>query len=148
MLYRQKNKMKTVIQIIVAGAGTLLLLSAGFIQTTAWVAPKEADAMKNPLMNNADATAKGKILYTQFCAICHGDKGKGDGVGGMNLTPKPTNYTSYNVQSQTDGAIYWKITNGNPPMPSYKDILKDEQRWQLINYIRTLAQPVNSTKKK
>jgi len=42
------------------------------------------------------------------------------------------------VQNQSDGAIYWKITNGNPPMASYKETLTEEQRWQLVNYIREL----------
>ncbi len=134
--------MKTLM--IFVGIGLLFFLSTGLKQqaNAPWIAPKEADALKNPLKNNADATAKGKILYTQYCTICHGVKGLGNGVGGMNLTPKPTNHTSKKVQSQTDGAIYWKMTNGRPPMASYKDILKDDQRWELVNYIRTLAAPV------
>lgn len=138
--------MKTVVLII--AVGSLFVLSSGLKQTiTPWVAPKEADALVNPLKNNADATAKGKILYTQYCVICHGEKGKGDGVGGMNLNPKPGNHSSQKFQAQTDGAIYWKLTNGRPPMASYKEILKDEQRWQLVNYMRTLAAPVKTKDK-
>ena len=80
---------------------------------------------------------KGKKLYNQMCAVCHGAKGKGDGVAGAALNPKPTNFTSASVQAQTDGAIFWKITEGRSPMASYKTILKEEQRWQLVNYLRT-----------
>jgi len=102
-----------------------------------WVAPKSADAIKNPLKGNVAATVKGKATFNQMCAICHGNKGKGDGMAGASLNPKPANFTSDKVQSQTDGAIYWKMTEGKPPMASYKTSLKEEQRWQLVNYIRT-----------
>ena len=140
--------MKKLAKIIVAGTGILFLISASLIQTTAWVAPKEADALINPVKNNVAATAEGKTLYTQYCTVCHGDKGKGDGLAGMALTPKPTNHSSQKCQSQTDGAIYWKLTNGRPPMAPYKDIFKDEQRWALVNYIRTLAAPVKISKER
>lgn len=102
-----------------------------------WVAPKSAGAVKNPLKGNSTAIAEGKKLYDQMCAICHGAKGKGDGMGGAALNPKPANFTSETIQAQTDGAIYWKMTEGRAPMAAYKDILKDNQRWQLVNYIRT-----------
>jgi len=104
-----------------------------------WKAPAEADQITNPLKGNADAIKEGKKLYKQQCAICHGDTGKGDGVAGMTLTPRPASFHSERVKNETDGAIFWKITNGNPPMASYKDLLTEEQRWQLVNYIRTLS---------
>lgn len=122
----------------------MLLVSIVFIsaytqaQTTPWVAPASADAIKNPFANNEDATKKGKKLYNQLCSICHGDKGKGDGVAGVALTPKPGNFTTDKVQSQSDGALFWKMTNGRAPMAAYKDLIKEEERWQLVNYIRTL----------
>ena len=109
-----------------------------FGQTT-WTAPAGANSYKNPYQGNANATAAGKSLYKQLCAICHGDKGKGDGLAGMALNPRPANFTSKRVQAQSDGAIYWKITEGKPPMASYKEALPEQQRWQLVNYIRQLG---------
>lgn len=103
-----------------------------------WKAPASADNLKNPVKGNVAATESGKKLYKQMCAICHGNSGKGDGMAGASLSPRPSNFTTEKIQSQTDGAIYWKITEGRPPMASYKSILKEEQRWQLVNYIRTL----------
>ncbi len=103
----------------------------------AWKAPKSADKIKNPLKGNAAATEKGKELFNQMCAICHGAEGEGDGIAGGALKPRPANFTSKKVQSQTDGAIFWKMTEGRSPMASYKDVLKEKQRWQLVNYIRT-----------
>lgn len=108
------------------------------IQQKGWEAPKGTDTLKNPFCNNPAATAKGKTLFDKTCAVCHGTKGKGDGVAGICLNPRPQNLTSSLVQKQTDGAIYWKIGTGRPPMASYKSILTNEERWQLVNYIRQL----------
>jgi len=103
-----------------------------------WIAPPSADKVVNPLKNDASAAASGKKLYKMMCAVCHGAKGKGDGIGGAGLTPKPTNLTSEAMQSQTDGAIFWKIAKGRTPMASYEASIPETKRWQLINYIRTL----------
>ena len=108
-------------------------------QSGEWVAPKSVDQLKNPYKGNSTATAEGKKLYMKFCKICHGDKGRGDGLAGINLKPRPRDFTSGKVREQTDGAIFWKMTTGRPPMAAYKKILKEEQRWQLVNYIKELG---------
>ncbi len=104
-----------------------------------WKAPAWADTLKNPFADNAQAIQAGQKIYAQLCAICHGNSGKGDGVAGMALNPRPADLTSEQVQKQSDGAIYWKITTGRPPMASYQASLTDEQRWQLVSYIRSLV---------
>lgn len=103
-----------------------------------WDAPESADTLVNPVKNDARATASGKKLFNSLCTVCHGTKGKGDGMAGAGLNPKPSNLTSEPVQSQTDGAIFWKITEGRSPMASYGHSLSEDQRWALVNYIRTL----------
>lgn len=103
-----------------------------------WTAPKSADNYKNPYKGNEKATLAGKKLYATMCAICHGNKGKGDGMAGMALKPRPADFTKDNIQSQTDGAIYWKLTEGKAPMAAYKETLTEQQRWQLVNFIRSL----------
>jgi mono/diheme cytochrome c family protein len=102
-----------------------------------WVAPRSADNLENPFKGNEAATKSGKKLYKQFCAICHGDKGKGDGMAGLSLMPKPANFTSEAIQVQSDGALFWKLTEGRAPMASYRETLKEDQRWELVNYMRT-----------
>ncbi len=125
-------------------AVAVFIFSAVTIQATSqekgeWKAPKEADLITNPFKGNADAIKAGKKLYNQQCAICHGDTGKGDGVAGMALNPRPASFRSERVKNESDGAMFWKITNGRAPMASYKDLLTEEQRWQLVNYIRTFS---------
>ena len=115
------------------------LMSMKSIITDGWVAPPEADKFKNPLVCDEETIKEGKKTYVKLCNICHGDKGKGDGIAGTSLNPSPSNLMAEGVQKQTDGAIYWKITEGKPPMASYKLALTDEQRWQLVNYIRELG---------
>jgi mono/diheme cytochrome c family protein len=122
-------------------AGTVLLMSSTVVslqQKTPWVAPSSADTIKNPLKGNADATTAGKKIYTTYCVVCHGDKGKGDGIAAAGLNPRPADHTSAKVQSQTDGAIFWKLATGRAPMASYDKTLSRTQRWQVINYMRTL----------
>lgn len=123
--------------------GFLLFLSfislSVFAQKNAWTAPKDADNVKNPLSGNAASLAGGKTLYIANCGPCHGEKGKGDGPAAQGLNPKPADHTSTAVQGQTDGAIFWKMAEGRAPMPGYKKIFSDQQRWGLLNYIRTLA---------
>lgn len=69
---------------------------------------------------------------------CHGTKGKGDGLAGINLKPRPQDLMSAAVQGQSDGAIFWKINEGRAPMASYKTTFTSEQIWQLVNYLRKL----------
>lgn len=107
-------------------------------QNDSWTAPKSADNYKNPYSGNEKATLAGKNLYAQLCAICHGNKGRGDGIAGMALKPRPADFRKANIQSQTDGAIYWKMTEGKAPMAAYKETLTEQQRWELVNFIRSL----------
>ncbi|NDV45224.1 MULTISPECIES: c-type cytochrome [Flagellimonas] len=132
-----KLTQKKSIPIMLTFLMTLLALQVTRAQTQ-WEAPASADNLNNPLKNDATAAESGKRTFRMLCVICHGAKGKGDGMGGAGLTPKPTDLTSTEVQSQTDGALFWKLTNGKPPMASYETALPENKRWELINYIRTL----------
>lgn len=109
-----------------------------YSQDKNWIAPKSSNSLVNPLKGDENATLEGKKIYTQVCVICHGLQGKGNGGAGVALNPKPANFLAITVMNETDGAIFWKLTEGKPPMASYKDMLKENQRWQLVNYIRKL----------
>lgn len=105
----------------------------------AWVAPAWADTIKNPFAIDADAIALGKKVYNKYCWTCHGKSGKGDGPAGANLNPKPKDQTGAEIQQLSDGALFWKITTGNSPMAAYEKLLTEEQRWQVVSYIRELG---------
>ena len=118
---------------------SLVANSFTIIGVSPWVSPASADQIKNPIQGDAEATKAGKKLYKTYCSTCHGETGKGDGAAAVALNPKPAKFTDEAIQTQTDGAIYWKMTEGRAPMASYKTGLKEEQRWQLVNYIRELG---------
>jgi mono/diheme cytochrome c family protein len=107
-------------------------------QEISWLAPEYSNSLHNPFTGNQKATDDGKVIFNQMCVLCHGDKGQGNGQAGLTLQPRPANFTALNVKNQTDGAIFWKITNGKAPMATYFEILTDDQRWKLVNYIRQL----------
>jgi mono/diheme cytochrome c family protein len=104
-----------------------------------WIAPATTSVVKNPVASNEQSIAAGKIIYTNICYDCHGKKGKGDGPKSADLDKNPQDFTKEDFQKQTDGALFWKITEGKKPMASYKKDLTEEQRWQVINYVRTLG---------
>jgi mono/diheme cytochrome c family protein len=115
----------------------VFVCQSSFAQTK-WVSPAAANDVKNPVGNDASALKSAKNLYISMCAPCHGNKGRGDGPAAPALNPHPADHSSKTVQSETDGSLYWKLTTGKGPMQSFKAKLSDEQRWSLVNYIRTL----------
>ena len=111
-----------------------------------WVAPDDAKKVKNPVPATEETLAAAERLFTDNCVLCHGEKGLGDGPGAKTIKIKPANFADPKVQaSETDGSLFWKITNGRGPMPSWKDDLSDKERWELVNYIRKLGK--DATKK-
>jgi len=115
--------------VLVAGAGVASVSAQG-----EWKAPADAKNAKNPVKGLGGAK---KSVETN-CASCHGATGKGDGPAAAALPPpKPADWTSAKVQGQTDGELFWKITNGRGAMPPWKH-LPEKERWEIVNYIRTL----------
>ncbi len=105
-----------------------------------WPVPEEAAKLKNPVPASEAALAAGKALFLERCAQCHGVGGKGDGPDADLYSVKPADFTDAHMMGEmTDGEIFWKITEGRRPMPSFKKQLTEEQRWQLVNYVRTFA---------
>lgn len=104
-----------------------------------WKAPAEAARLKNPLQDTVVAMQEGKALYNVYCWSCHGANGFGDGAAGHALGQKPANFHDPRVQEQKDGALFWKMSTGKGNMPAFKNVLSEEQRWQLVAYIRRLS---------
>jgi mono/diheme cytochrome c family protein len=98
-----------------------------------WHAPVEAASRPNPLATRHEATPGGHKLFIRNCVECHGKDGAGIEKKHSADLQLPV------VQQQSDGVLFWKITNGNTGrgMPSFSK-LPELQRWQLVLYIRTL----------
>ena len=102
-----------------------------------WKAPARAAAKKNPVAADAASTGRGKAIYTAECASCHGSSGRGDGPAAKDLKQSPGDMTK--LGGQSDGALFWKITQGKKPMASFAAKLTEPQRWDVINYLHTLS---------
>lgn len=116
--------------------------------SSSWIAPESASKVKNPLAGIIDETKKGENLFVQNCTECHGMAGKGDGPTADMLDTKPADLTSAKVQKESDGALFWKITEGKSAMAPYKNVFSEKQRWQLVNYIRKLSKNTAGQKNK
>lgn len=98
-----------------------------------WTAPASATTRPNPLAGNAEAVKGGKKLFKRYCSSCHGPKGFGLG--------RAANLQSVDVQIESDGVLFWKITNGDLDygMPSFSG-LPQLERWQIVLYLHKLGQ--------
>ena len=113
-----------------------------FVPKTAndpWPVPDKYKNMPNPVKSDATSIATGKELYTQHCKSCHGTKGKGDGPKAAQLDTESGDFTKADFQKQTDGALFYKTSEGRKDMPSFKKKIADQNDiWAVVNYIRTL----------
>lgn len=101
--------------------------------------PVSANAAGNPLPSSSENLAAGKRLYLVHCAVCHGPTGRGDGpVAGGAL--QPTDLTNRLVQQRSDAHLAAVIRNGLRGMPPYHESLDARERWQVVLYVRALAQ--------
>lgn len=103
-----------------------------------WPVPDSAKNKANPVKSDAASIANGKSLYTTHCKSCHGTKGKGDGPKASQLDTECGDFTK-DLASQTDGALFYKTSEGRKDMPSFKKKIADaDDIWAVVNYMRTL----------
>ncbi len=94
----------------------------------------------NPVEADAVSIQRGAELFGLNCVICHGEEGMGDGVIGTFFTNKPANLTTSSVQALSDGSIFLVISNGKEGrMPPLNENFSVRERWDLVNFVRTLA---------
>jgi mono/diheme cytochrome c family protein len=130
-----------VLLIVIAGA-----IAYAVVQNRPWTVPEEAKRRKNPLQPSEAALRAIRPIYNDKCAVCHGQSGRGDGHDASLYDPRPTNFTdSQYLDLASDGELFYKMTEGHRPMPSFKRRLSEEQRWQLVLLIRSFATSARSS---
>ena len=108
--------------------------------STNWRSTAAAKRLKNPVPSTAETIAAGKLEYGEHCRNCHGERGDGKGEKAAELSVAPGDFTDApGMARRTDGELFWQITRGRLPMPTFEDKLSDQERWQLVDYIRTFA---------
>lgn len=109
-----------------------------------WNIPETVKELKNPIPLSARNLTDARRTYAERCAHCHGVNGDGKRPKGTVYfyLVQPTDFTDAKIMdAMTDGEIYWKITTGNRPMPSYRKQLTDRERWELVDLLRAFAHP-------
>ena len=76
-------------------------------------------------------------LYQTNCVVCHGERGHGDGPVGRKFDPVPVDLNKDYTQSQADGQLFFTLTRGRVAMPFYRDALSQQERWDVINYVKS-----------
>ena len=103
-----------------------------------WLSPAPNAAKKNPVAATPASVAAGHKIYLKTCMMCHGKTGEADGPAVIELNIHPAKLSDPELATQSDGALFWKITTGKKPMPGYGKRLSDTDRWNLVNYIRSI----------
>ena len=126
----------------------LALLAVGFVVVGAsafaqddagWEVPAEASAEESPIENTPENVEAGGALYEKHCKMCHGDTGKGDGAATQFIKPAPHDMTTAEVRdANTDGDLFYKISTGKRPMPAMTRKMSEDERWQVVLFVRSL----------
>ena len=118
-----------------------LLIAIAIIFTLAACFPNNPVKMSmtaNPLPSTPEVAAAGKTIFERNCQMCHGAEGRGDGAAAPALATKPANLRLLN--NKPEGLITMRIIGGGSVMPAWKNILTEEEIWQLSRYIKTISQ--------
>ena len=132
--------MKT--KFFIATLSLVFIIAAGFRavqkQHKPWPVPDKFLKMANPVKSDAESLANGKELWVKHCQSCHGKSGKGDGPKAAQLKTEPEDLGKPDIQSQPDGAFFYKTSEGREDMPSFKKKIADQEDiWAVVNYVRT-----------
>ena len=128
--------------ICLAIAASLVLISCSHQEPQAqrWPVPREARERPNPVVPTAESIAEGAKLYRGHCAVCHGVNGDGKSSWAETLPELPADLTDRTLMGKmTDGEIFWKLTTGRDMMPPFAERMSEEERWRVVNYLRTLT---------
>jgi len=137
---RQKSLRLRKLLLACVFAAIVISIVFAALQRSDWNVPEEAKQRKNPLPPSEAALQAAAATYRDKCAQCHGATGKGDGPEGKRHDPLPASFTDApRMNAASDGELFYKMSKGRRPMPSFRTKLTEEQRWQLVLLIRSFA---------
>ncbi|MGZ3763670.1 MAG: c-type cytochrome [Mucilaginibacter sp.] len=132
-------KSKLMLATSVLAVGLMSVAFTTIQQTKPWPVPEKNAKMANPLKSSKESISAGKALWSLHCASCHGKTGLGDGSKAAQLKTQPQDMTKGASQAQSDGSLFYKVSEGRDDMPSFKKKIPDQEDiWNLVNFIRTL----------
>lgn len=99
-----------------------------------WKVPEEKKKKASSFTFTQQTNAEGEAIFMKNCKSCHGEPGKANFA---KMTPVPGDVSTERFQKQLDGDLFFKITTGRAIMPSFKNVLGEEDRWKLVGYIRS-----------
>lgn len=129
---------------IMPGMGMGMGRSSGMMERHQAPIPEDYAGLASPVEATEASLERGGELFVTYCATCHGDGGMGDGPTGAQLEPVPAPIAQTS-QMMGDDYLFWRISEGgamapfNSAMPAWKGVLDEEQRWDVINYVRALG---------
>ncbi|HEY2459422.1 MAG TPA: cytochrome c [Candidatus Acidoferrum sp.] len=123
------------VALLLAAAAAIIF---ALVQDLPWHVPEAAKQVQNPLPPSEAEPEATRALYQEKCANCHGDTGRGDGREASQHFPAPTDFSDPK-RTASDGELFYKISEGKRPMPSFKKRLTERQRWQLVFLLRSFS---------
>jgi hypothetical protein len=102
------------------------------------------DELLNPVAFGRESVQRGREAYGYYCIQCHGPNVDGRGTVGQSFAPLPANLKDPNVQDQSDGSLFYRISLGFNRHPPLWDTVAEHDRWAVVNYIRSLVRPESS----
>jgi len=136
------RKKSPVIPVLFVALLVVAVVSAmyAFFHPGPWIVPEEAKRRVNPLTPSQVNVPAARQTYLDKCSECHGDSGKGDGSQAKLYDPLPSNLAdAQHMSTVSDGELFYKISEGHRPMPGFKKRFTEEQRWQLVFFIRSFS---------
>ena len=103
------------------------------------MAPKAAAAKPNPIAMSEESIKNGRSIFSQECAYCHGENGRGMSKEAATLQTNTPDLLK-GLQSHSEGDFHWKILKGKAEMPGYEGELSDREIWDILNYLKSILE--------
>jgi mono/diheme cytochrome c family protein len=129
-MLRKNINLKVAITLVVT-----VLFCANALGVNNWNVPADKKAKNSYIKFDAASASQGEAIYTKNCLSCHGNPGKGNSLKSLN--PIPPDLSSSKTQELTDGEFFYILSTGRMIMPSFKNVLSEDERWRVISFIRS-----------